>query len=65
MRGTIWKKDNVAGIGILSVYPSPKRFELLRGNPMYLAGTRLNHSAKATRTGHPTEIPSEGLLGRK
>lgn len=30
-------------------WPSPKRFELLRGNPMYLAGTRLNHSAKATR----------------
>ncbi|WVZ12924.1 hypothetical protein V8G54_017454 [Vigna mungo] len=24
------------------------RFELSRGNPMYLAGTRLNHSAKAT-----------------
>lgn len=28
--------------------PSPERFELSRGNPMYLAGTRLNHSAKAT-----------------
>ena len=27
---------------------SPERFELSRGNPMYLAGTRLNHSAKAT-----------------
>ena len=26
----------------------PERFELSRGNPMYLAGTRLNHSAKAT-----------------
>ncbi len=25
----------------------PERFELSRGNPMYLAGTRLNHSAKA------------------
>lgn len=35
--------------------PSPKRFELLRGNPMYLAGTRLNHSAKAT-----THMPSQG-----
>ena len=23
---------------------SPERFELSRGNPMYLAGTRLNHS---------------------
>jgi hypothetical protein len=22
----------------------PERFELLRGNPMYLAGTHLNHS---------------------
>jgi hypothetical protein len=34
---------------IVFIYPLPKRFELLRGNPMYLAGTRLNHSAKATR----------------
>ena len=34
---------------IVFICPSPKRFELLRGNPMYLAGTRLNHSAKATR----------------
>jgi hypothetical protein len=33
--------------------PSPKRFELLRGNPMYLAGTRLNHSAKATFSENP------------
>ena len=35
---------------------SPERFELSRGNPMYLAGTRLNHSAKATlylREGQP------------
>lgn len=30
------------------LHPSPERFELSRGNPMYLAGTRLNHSAKAT-----------------
>ena len=30
---------------------SPERFELSRGNPMYLAGTRLNHSAKATFLG--------------
>lgn len=28
---------------IVFTHPSPKRFELLRGNPMYLAGTRLNH----------------------
>ena len=34
---TKWKK-----------YTTPERFELSRGNPMYLAGTRLNHSAKAT-----------------
>jgi hypothetical protein len=27
---------------------TPERFELSRGNPMYLAGTRLNHSAKAS-----------------
>ncbi|EFJ36857.1 hypothetical protein SELMODRAFT_403629 [Selaginella moellendorffii] len=27
---------------------SPERFELSRAEPMYLAGTRLNHSAKAT-----------------
>ena len=27
---------------------SPERFELSWGNPMYLAGTRLNHSAKVT-----------------
>ncbi len=26
----------------------PERFELSREDPMYLAGTRLNHSAKAT-----------------
>ena len=38
------KEDGVAGLFV----SSPKRFELLRGNPMYLAGTRLNHSAKAT-----------------
>ena len=24
--------------------PSPERFELSRGNPMYLAATHLNHS---------------------
>ena len=30
---------------------SPERFELSRANPMYLAGTRLNHSAKATLFG--------------
>ena len=27
---------------------TPVRFELSRGNPMYLAGTRLNHSAKTS-----------------
>jgi hypothetical protein len=41
--------------GLLSraTISSPKRFELLRGNPMYLAGTRLNHSAKATLDEQP------------
>jgi hypothetical protein len=29
-------------------HSTPERFELSRGNPMYLAGTRLNHSAKAS-----------------
>ncbi|KAK9016582.1 hypothetical protein V6N11_079077 [Hibiscus sabdariffa] len=31
---------------------TPERFELSRGNPMYLAGTRLNHSAKASLVEH-------------
>lgn len=44
----IYKKSSVY-VAMIFSDPSPKRFELLRGNPMYLAGTRLNHSAKATR----------------
>jgi hypothetical protein len=39
------KEKKKKGVKILA---SPERFELSRGNPMYLAGTRLNHSAKAT-----------------
>jgi hypothetical protein len=34
---------------------TPERFELSRGNPMYLAGTRLNHSAKASLYGNVSD----------
>ena len=40
----MWKKQKERKKKVAS----PERFELSRGNPMYLAGTRLNHSAKAT-----------------
>ncbi len=43
-RGEILKKKSAA---FHNSHSQPERFELSRGNPMYLAGTRLNHSAKA------------------
>ena len=44
----ILSKENLKFLKKQKFITSPERFELSRGNPMYLAGTRLNHSAKAT-----------------
>lgn len=47
----IWSlfRHEMAKIKIKAKATTPERFELERVNPMYLAGTSLNHSAKASR----------------
>ncbi|KAK8504651.1 hypothetical protein V6N12_046912 [Hibiscus sabdariffa] len=45
-----WMSKQKNMTGKLPIDATPERLKLLQGNPMYLAGTRLNHSAKASPT---------------